>query len=169
MNTAKALMSPRARPGRRDALPIVVLVLAILALSASSSLAASPWWHLSFEGRPASVQPGVAEDGVQELTIDAGREEGRIRLKSVQVLREVGETEEEGYPEHHYNITIHTREDGGEVSDRELREDLETMWGDGNVEVTGGPKGEGEASWTYVIKVHRCPRGSTGGRNEGRI
>ncbi len=151
MNTVKALVSLRTRPGRRDALPIVVLVLAILAFLASPAFAASPWWHLSFEGRPASVQPGVAEDGVQELTVDAGREEGHIVLKSVQVEREFGESEP-GALEHNDRISIHTGEDGGEVPDQELRESLETMWGDGNVEVTGGPKGEGEASWTYVIK-----------------
>jgi hypothetical protein len=49
----------------------LVSILAVLAFSALPASAASAWWQLSAGVRPASIQPGVARDEVQELNVDA--------------------------------------------------------------------------------------------------
>lgn len=139
---------------RRPFLALGVMVLAGLALmglgGAMQAQAASPWWHLSFEGRPPNVQPGTVQDAVQEVTVSAT--EGQFVLRSYEVFHE--------YPPCCVESEQYRTIFQFDPSNQELQEGLENIWGAGTVEVTGGPKGEGEASWTYVIKFV----GSRGGQ-----
>ncbi len=47
------------------------LLAALLGVGAAPASADSPWWHLSSGARPAVLQPGVAKNEVQELTVSA--------------------------------------------------------------------------------------------------
>lgn len=111
-------------------------LLAALAL-ASPVAAASPWWHMAFEGRPANVRPGSAEDAVQEVKV-SGANEGSFILNSLEVYHENQEA-------------VHFEEFKFDASAQEVREGLERIWGTGTVEVTGGP-GDATGSKPYVIK-----------------
>ena len=123
---------------KRSILGLLTAILLCALGGADPAFAASPWWHLSFEARPTSVQPGTAEDAVQEFTVGLGE---RYQFKSSQLIHEYGgEIEEE--PEGNSII------EGSAGSDQEMREALETMWGHGTVEVTGGPENEGK----YLVK-----------------
>jgi hypothetical protein len=131
-------MTLRSFTGTKYLAGAVASLMLLLALgTASMASAASPWWHLRFEGRPADVQPGAAKDSVQEVTVRAVG--GGFSLESFQIY---GETEGLGvwYEEFNFN-----------ASDRELSEGLERMFGPGTVEVTGGP-GDATGSKPYVIK-----------------
>ncbi len=96
MTTFKALLSSRlARPGRRDALPIVVPVLAILAFSASAASAETlrPWWHLTSGSNPSylpSAKGGVAGEGdivvFAENLGDAGIEGASAPVRITDIL-----------------------------------------------------------------------------------
>jgi hypothetical protein len=93
-----------ARPGRRDALPVVVLVLAVLAFSATPAFAqggVEPWWHLGFASQPSYIQPGHAADDVQRVTVAMSTGEfdlitegvgQRLRGRSTTVALAVGAT-----------------------------------------------------------------------------
>jgi hypothetical protein len=127
---------------KRSILGLLTAVLLCALGGAAPAFGASPWWHLSFEGRPASVQPGVAEDAVQEFTVALGE---RYQFKSKQLINESGEHEKFNEPGEE---PPYTTMEGHAGSDQEMREALETMWGHGTVEVTGGPENEGK----YLVK-----------------
>jgi hypothetical protein len=103
----------------------VVTLLMVLG-SASTALALSPWWHLTSGSRPTNLQPGLAEDEVQEIAVSAT--EGRFLLlaRSEAALFK-------------WNATS-----------QEVQEGLEGIYGKGNVEVNGGPGGE-TGSQPYVV------------------
>jgi hypothetical protein len=102
-----------------------VLVLAMVG-GVSSASALSPWWHLTSGARPTSIQSGVAENEVQEITVSGN--EGRYLL--------VGG----GVPAFVEWNTTH----------EEMQEDLEGIYGKGNVTVTAGP-GDETGSKPYVV------------------
>jgi len=106
-----------------------LVVCTILTGFASSASAASPWWHVSSNLRPSSIQPGHAKDETLQLTVEGS--EGAYRL----------EGEGEGEPTAIAEVG---------ATSQELQEVLETMYGSGNVEVTGGPGDEKGAP--YEIK-----------------
>jgi hypothetical protein len=99
---------------------------------ASPALALSPWWHLSSSSLPTYLQPGVAADEVQQLTVSATG-------GSYLLLRE-----EEG-----------TIEDAAVLEFNEthaqVQSALEEMYGAGDVEVSGGP-GDESGEPPYEIK-----------------
>ncbi len=55
----------------------------------------SPWWHLSSGARPTVLQPGVAKDDVQELTVSATEGDFLITNFPVRELEEGHRTEAE--------------------------------------------------------------------------
>ena len=55
----------------RSILGVLAVMLVVLFCGASSALALSPWWHLTSGERPTRIQPGLAQDEVQEVTVSA--------------------------------------------------------------------------------------------------
>jgi hypothetical protein len=117
-----------ARTISRSILGVLAVTVIGLACSASSAMALSPWWHLTSGERPTPIQPGLAQDEVQEVTVSATG--GLVILfgpkETIAVVN--------------WNATI-----------VEMREALEGIYGPGNVEVTGGP-GDETGSKPYVIR-----------------
>jgi hypothetical protein len=146
------------------------LVLSIFACSASSALAASPWWHLSSGTTPAAVQPGAARDEVQEIT---AAPESAFEL-SVAGGNSLGFFESAPYP---YGAVEHATHENVQAA-------LESAYGAGNVVVTGGPAGvaplivtsvNGDADRSVVgVDVHSIigsvsAQVTTTGRADGEI
>ena len=103
----------------------VLLAIAVgLLFSASSALAAAPWWGLSSESWPTNLHPGVARDEVQELTVSATG--GEFFLPTVGAFVKF------------------------DVQPERLQEILEGHYGAGNVLVTGGP-GDEQGDKPYVV------------------
>jgi hypothetical protein len=110
--------------------PAVLMVVGLLMVGGVSSASAlSPWWHLTSGARPTNIQPGVAEDEAQEVTVSAN--EGEFVL--------VG-------PE--FNLVFFK----WDATHGEVQEGLEGIYGKGNVTVTGGP-GDETGSEPYVITL----------------
>jgi hypothetical protein len=115
----------------RTLLTLGVLLTVALCSSALTSpataLAASPWWHLSSGARPGNLQAGAAQDEVQEISAAAGSAfELTVNGTSV------GLFESEPLPF------------GGsftEATAANVQGALETVYGTGNVQVSGGPGG----------------------------
>jgi hypothetical protein len=112
----------------RGILCVLAVMFVTLVCGASSALALSPWWHLTSGVRPTNIQPGVAQDEVQEIAVSAT--EGIVFVS----VPEVG------------GIFFSL-----EANAHEAQEALEVAYGKGNVEVTGGP-GDEEATKPYVVK-----------------
>jgi hypothetical protein len=117
-----------ARTVNRSILGVLVVTMLVLACSASSAMALSPWWHLTSGQRPIPIQPGLAQDEVQEVTVSATG--GLVILfgpkETIAVVN--------------WNASV-----------AEMREGLEGIYGPGNVEVTGGP-GDETGSKPYIVK-----------------
>ncbi len=118
-----------------------VLAFAILACIATPAVAAQPWWKLHVDTAPATMQPGLAVSEVQELTVQG--------TSGTFVLRTRTPTEVQ-------------REFPGNVTRQELQEGLETMFGQGNVEVSSAAGSTpGAASfrivWTGELADERIP------------
>jgi hypothetical protein len=109
----------------------VLLSLVIVAVSASSALAASPWWHLTSGARPTYLHGGAAKNEVWQLTVSAA--EGRVVLRDTATSARIGV--------------------GVDEAPAEVQEGLEGIYGAHNVEVTGraGPAAEHEYE-VYEIK-----------------
>jgi hypothetical protein len=116
---------------KRSALCAVAVACAMAGGGTSSALALSPWWHLTSGSRPTRIQPGVAKNEVQELTVSATS--GKLLLEHVQKGEIVGAS-----------IVKF------DASDEELKANLEELYGAGNVLVTGGP-GDAGGSRPYVV------------------
>src|SRR4029077_3645889 len=129
----KATVTPAPKPTAPRKLPTLAIALAAAALlallSASPALAApAPWWHLTSGARPTNLHSGIARSEVQKLTISATAGEAFVRRP--------------GHPPGHplpFNATHEA-----------LQTLLQTLYGAGNVEVTGGP-GDETGSKPYVI------------------
>jgi hypothetical protein len=98
--------------------------------SAAAASAAVPWWHLGIEQRPAGVTAGAATSEVQELVVSATS--GAFVL----TRQEVGGGS--------------TAEMPFDVSAAELQSALESLYGAGNVHVTGGV-GDKEGDKPYIL------------------
>lgn len=119
-------------------LRLAVLAAAVLGLlgpaaSSASAQVSSPWWNLSSVSRPSRIDPGVAADAEQTLTVTATG--GTFKLRREENLAS-GEKETTALP---FNVT-HAA----------LQAALEGIYGAGNVEVTGGP-GNATGSHPYTI------------------
>jgi hypothetical protein len=127
---------------------VSLLLLAVGSASASAETAASPapWWGITTGSRPTDLRTGVAQDEVQRLTVSAT---GGVCL---------GKGEEEGVAE--YGCFILKRSEPGHEAFElhvkwnstasEMQQDLEGLYGAGNVKVTGGP-GDETGSKPYEI------------------
>jgi hypothetical protein len=111
---------------RRSILGVCAVALLMALGDVPPALAGAPWWHLSSGLRPASIQPGTAENEVQEITVAPSS------LLELQVNGErVAVVEGEPYP---YGVFTH-------ATAASVQAVLESAYGVGNVEVTGGPGG----------------------------
>jgi hypothetical protein len=115
-----------------------VLLVALAGVPAASAL--SPWWHLSSGASPMALQPGVAKNEVQEVTVKAtgGSCAGKPGATGCFIVRRV-EPGHEAFELVRFDAT-----------DEEFQSVLEGMYGTGNVTVTGGP-GDAEGTKAYVI------------------
>src|ERR1700722_11426983 len=99
----------------------VVLAIGLLAIlagagGATTARANSPWWHLLSGARPTYLEPGLAQDEVQRLTVTASEGFYTVERPGIGIaLLEVGETPEQ--------------------VQRTLEEEL---YGEGNVQVSEG-------------------------------
>jgi hypothetical protein len=95
---------------------------------AGSAYALSPWWHLSTSSRPAYIQPGQATDETWQLTVSATA--GTYQLSYFgKISLEAGE------------------------APAQVQVALESLYGAGNVQVTGGPGPEHNNPYeVYEIK-----------------
>jgi hypothetical protein len=117
----------------KQGIPAVLMVVGLTMVSGVSSASAlSPWWHLTSGARPTSIQPGRAQDEVQEVTVSANEGDSN---KSEFLL--VG-------PE--FNLAFFK----WDATHEEVQEGLEGIYGNGNVSVTGGP-GDETGSKPYVV------------------
>ncbi len=129
----------------------LVVAGALLAglLGAASANADSPWWHLSSGARPTVLQPGVAKNEVQELTVSAT--EGDVVLAEPAPLNEAvkellnGELTEEQLVEDVPHAVVPYN-----ASVQQVQEGFEKVYPGREVIVTEGPSKE-ENSRTYVI------------------
>jgi hypothetical protein len=131
------LRSPHARGVAKIAIPLIAL-LVVFAFSASSALAASPWWHLSSTARPSYLKAGVGANEVQEIKV--GATGGNVFVVEPISLQEaLSGTGELKDTEFAYNATHEV-----------VQSALEGPYGKGNVEVTGGP-GDEKGTKPYVV------------------
>ena len=98
-----------------------------------------PWWHVNVGARPSNLQAGAATDEVQELT---------IRATSGEALVIDPETEE---------LVVFPYDATHEAVQTAL--EAPSMYGAGNVEVTGGP-GDEKGTKPYIVTF----KGSLGSR-----
>ena len=115
---------------------LLVAVLAVLVLWVSSAFgAAEPWWHLTAEPVPTFLHAGVARDEVQELKVNASG--GDVLW-------------DESFPKSEFVVFSYN------ATHEEVQGALETLYGAGGVEVTGGPREPGQAVVTeaepYLIR-----------------
>jgi len=119
-------------------------VLAASALSlfagVSPAFALAPWWHLTSGARPSNIDPGVAQNEVQELVVSATGGEmflaEPVAFAKEELVNSKGEEEFVILP---YDASASTVQEG-----------LEKFYGPGNIQVTGGP-GDETGSKPYVI------------------
>ena len=95
-------------------------------VSAPSAMALAPWWHLTSGTRPVRIQSGLAQNEVQQVTAEAGSLFG-LNAGG----QSVGNFESAPYPR-----GFLTKGTAANVQTA-----LETVYGAGNVQVTGGPAG----------------------------
>jgi hypothetical protein len=143
----------------------IVGVLAVVSLAglagAAPAGAASPWWHLNLGSAPASIQPGTAKDEVQEIAAEPGTAfELEVGGSSI------GLFESEPYP---FSGAF------TQTTAANVQTALESVYGSGNVVVTGGPGGVAPLTVTSVnedASLHVAPIEvgiSLGGKVEARV
>ena len=120
--------APRGRGGVRRLVLAAALFSAVLAAGAPSASARSAWWHLSSGSRPTDLHAGASRDEVQEVTVSAT--EGAFALVNP-VTREFALLE-------------------WDAPRAEVQEQLEAVYGAGNVEV---PEGQGNATGSEPYKI----------------
>jgi hypothetical protein len=131
------LSAHRATTTTTRRLAIALGVLSALALACASLAAAqSPWWHLTSGTRPTYLTGGLAKNEVQVVKINATEGEFVLAdLTKEQVKNgEFFDDKEEKEPDFAifpYNAEASVVQQG-----------LEVIYGEGNVEVTGGPVGK---------------------------
>ena len=110
---------------RTLACAVVAGALCLLFVGPAVSLAqaASPWWHLTSGSRPTSLQPGSAQNEVQEVTVSATTGDFYFEDPVTQ--------NRDLLPPLPFSATH-----------QEAQAALEGIFGAGNVEVTGGPGDE---------------------------
>ncbi len=99
------------------------------AVVGAAPAAASPWWHVTSDSFPATLQPGQAKDETQQLTVSATG--GTFQLS----------TEYPSSASHSF---------AWNATRQQLQEGLEEMFGKGNVEV---PRGQGDASGSEPYEI----------------
>jgi hypothetical protein len=127
---------------RTKVLIAAVMTLAILAFAAPSAFAEAcsnckPWWHLTAEPLPTYLSPtnAPARDEVQEIVTGPGAGwELKVGGTSLGIF------ESEPYPP--FGVTQATKEN--------VQAALATVYGAGNVEVTGGPAGVAPLTITSI-------------------
>jgi hypothetical protein len=106
----------------------------LVVVGASSAYAASPWWHLTADARPTTLQPGFAKNEVQEIAVaprpgGTGTEaafEVSVNHVSLGIFGTEPYAKEDGFPE---------------PTAANLQSALEGVYGKDNVVVSGGPAG----------------------------
>jgi hypothetical protein len=136
-------------------LPSLLLALLSLLLCATASAeAASSWWHLVARTSPSQLQPGLAADEVQQLTVTPRQtKEFSVETTGIGMYGRQASTR---------SATLQPGESAAQV-----QEAFEGMYGAGNVQVSGGPPSEsyeiefvGELADTPVARV-KIPYEST--------
>ncbi len=119
------------RLGRRAGLAVSVIAscLSLAAIYPALAGAASGWWTVGIEARPAALQPGTATDAVQEVSVSATS--GQFSLER-----------EEGT-----NASVHIAFNATAAA---VQSDLEGLYGAGNVQVAEGA-GNTASSHSWVI------------------
>ncbi len=119
---------------------VVTGALLVGMLGAPQASADSPWWHLSSGARPTVLQPGVAKNEVQDLTVTGSVGETFVVLN---VTKKEAKEIEEGMkaPPPFAELAVG---DSASV----VQTGLEIVYGAGNVEVTSG---EPIGSEPYVV------------------
>jgi hypothetical protein len=127
--------------GRRGAASMAVCVLVaacMLTAGAVSASAAAPWWGVTSGARPSVIQPGAARNEEQEIKVSATA--GSVVVvepKSlVEKVQEVGPLK---FTHFAYDATH-----------EEAQAALESIYGVGNVEVSGGP-GDATGARPYLV------------------
>jgi hypothetical protein len=103
----------------KRSVPALLVLLGVLAFSASPASANEPWWHLTAQTRPSVIRPRADREEVQELKLNASGGE---------VLWGLGEFNPGEFVMFPYNATH-----------EEVQTALEGLYGVGSVEITGGP------------------------------
>ncbi len=118
---------------KRSILGVSAVVLLAVSWGAPAAFAQSPWWHLDSGFRPASLQPGLGRDEVQELKVSATG--GEVFMVEPVSLSK-GVLKSAVFPYGAKPEVVQTA--------------LEGIYGAGNVEVSGGP-GDATGSNPYVV------------------
>lgn len=124
-----------ARTVRNGAMCLSVVV-AVMAVGASSALALSPWWHLSVRPSPTALQPGSSENEVQSIEAHLVDFFGtpaavfEVRIRGVEVG--VFATEP---------LAASAKVPAASAANLQSALEGSGAYGTGNVEVTGGPAG----------------------------
>jgi hypothetical protein len=123
-----------ARPRTLRCAAFAAAVLVLGAVEASPAAAAQPWFHLTSSSRPTAIEPGTAEDAVQELVIAATGGTFDLDRTSNEAIYTGPPT-----PLLPFNVTAAA-----------LQSALQGLYGTGNVTVTGGP-GDATGAHPYLI------------------
>jgi hypothetical protein len=114
------------------------VLAAVLGVAPAYAESTSPWWGVTSSGRPTNLHSGMARDEVQEITVAAT--EGEVT--AVEPVSLEAYEKGEGSPD--YTLFKY------DATHQEVQEALETVYGTGNVEVTGGP-GDSTGTKPYVL------------------
>jgi hypothetical protein len=126
---------------RRSIACAVAVVLTTL-VGVSSTFADAPWWHVTAGSRPSYLQAGVAKDEVQQIVTDPGAR-WQLLVGGTPVTHPFEiEGLFESAPYEGFGVTQATHEN--------IQAALETVYGAGNVEVTGGPAGVAPLTITSI-------------------
>ena len=159
-STGKVLMGSGVRNGAgacsagtvfRVLAVVMLLVLGVLGVGAGSASAQAPmaWWGLSQRAQPTQIQPGLARDEVQEITVAASA--GQVVLTEPESLEATSRCVSDGRPageclELIKQVCFAYNAEASQVQSR-----LEAKFGAGTATVEGGP-GDGEGTKPYVVR-----------------
>jgi hypothetical protein len=118
----------------------------LLAFSPPPAQASSAWWHLTSGSRPSYLHSGLAQSEVQEVSVSGSAGEAFIlaNMTPSQVLKEEFETPEG-------EVRFAFLEVGAEPATIQAALEAPSLYGPGNVEVSGGP-GAPSGLEPYVVK-----------------